>query len=218
MAATDSLSARRPLRSRQSGPARRAAAWLAARGVRPNLISLASVAFALLAGGALVAVRPVQGAAAEAALLAAAALCIQLRLVANLLDGMVAVEGGLGGRTGELFNDVPDRLADPVILVCAGYAAAVPELGWAAATLALLTAYVRVLGGSLGLRQDFSGPMAKQQRMALVTAACLIAAAVCAIDGYREGPLAVALGLVVAGAAVTCARRLRRIAVGLEAR
>ena len=38
-------------------------------------------------------------------------------------------------------------------------------LGWAAAVLALLTAYIRALSGSLGLPQRFLGPMAKQHRM-----------------------------------------------------
>ena len=42
-------------------------------------------------------------------------------------------------------------------------------LGWAAAVLAVLTAYVRVLGGSLGLTQHFIGPMAKQHRMFTLT-------------------------------------------------
>ena len=215
MPTADSLPARRPLKSRQSSAARGAASWLAGRGVRPNLISLASMAFAVLAGAALAVVPSAGG---EAALLAAAALCIELRLVCNLLDGLVAVEGGLGGPTGELFNDVPDRIADPVVLVCAGYAAGVPELGWAAGILALLTAYIRVLGGSLGLDQDFSGPMAKQQRMAVVAAACVLAAVVTVADGYSEVPLVTALLVVVAGSALTAALRLRRIAHALEAR
>ncbi|MFT8209500.1 MAG: lysophospholipid acyltransferase family protein [Symbiopectobacterium sp.] len=42
-----------------------------------------------------------------------------------------------------------------------------PLLGWGAALLALATAYIRLLGGTCGLVQRFSGPMAKQHRMAL---------------------------------------------------
>ena len=41
-------------------------------------------------------------------------------------------------------------------------------LGWSAAVLAVLTAYVRVLGASLGTTHQFIGPMAKPHRMALV--------------------------------------------------
>jgi phosphatidylglycerophosphate synthase len=54
-------------------------------------------------------------------LLAAAA--IQLRLLCNLLDGMLAVEGGLKTPLGELYNEIPDRLADVAILAGAGASA-----------------------------------------------------------------------------------------------
>ena len=39
-----------------------------------------------------------------------AAVCVQLRLLANLLDGMVAVGSGQASRIGELYNEVPDRV------------------------------------------------------------------------------------------------------------
>ena len=55
--------------------------------------------------------------------LIATAACVQLRLVCNLLDGMVAIEGGKSTATGALFNEIPDRLADPLFLVPLGYAA-----------------------------------------------------------------------------------------------
>ena len=42
-------------------------------------------------------------------LLVVAAGMIQLRLVCNLLDGMVAVEGGMKTKSGELYNDVFGR-------------------------------------------------------------------------------------------------------------
>ena len=98
------------------------------------------------------------------ALLVAAA-AIQLRLLCNLVDGMLAVEG-FSSKAGDIYNDLPDRVSDVLILVGAGYSARdlayAPALGWCAAVLAVLTAYVRVLGGSLGVTQHFVGPMAKQ--------------------------------------------------------
>src|SRR3954451_22349143 len=160
---------RRPLQSRQSRWAQAAAGWLTRRQVRPNTISLAGVVLAAVAGGCLAASILVEP-AARAALLVVAAAMIQLRLVCNLLDGMVAIEGGLKTRSGELFNDVPDRVSDPLILIGAGYGivwgAWGPTLGWLAATLAILTAYVRVLGVSVGTPAYYLGPMAKQHRMA----------------------------------------------------
>jgi phosphatidylglycerophosphate synthase len=55
-------------------------------------------------------------------LLLVAVVGVQLRLLCNLFDGMVAVEGGKKSKSGEVFNDMPDRIADPILLVCAGYA------------------------------------------------------------------------------------------------
>jgi phosphatidylglycerophosphate synthase len=150
----------------------------------------------------------------RAALLAAAAACIQLRLLCNLLDGMLAVEEGFRSKTGELYNELPDRLADVLILVGAGYAArTLPygiALGWAAAVLALLTAYVRALGGSLGLPQPFSGPMAKQHRMFTLTVAAL-ASVPAAWVGRPPVLLRAGLIVIVAGALVTVARRTRHL-------
>ena len=91
---------------------------------------------------------------------------VQMRLLANLLDGMVAVQANKASLLGEVFYEVPDRLSDLFILVGLGYAAqGNPTVGGLAATGAILTAYVRAFGASLGLGQDFRGPMAKPQRM-----------------------------------------------------
>src|SRR5690606_23492802 len=81
--------------------------------------------------------------------LIACAVCIQLRLICNLLDGMVAMEGGKQTPTGALYNEYPDRIADSLLIVALGYAAGLPWLGWLGALLAALTAYVRLSGASL---------------------------------------------------------------------
>ena len=150
---------RRPLKSRDTRWAARTARILAIAGVRPNRISIASVAAAAVAAYCLI-----------RAWYPLAALFILLRLLCNLMDGMVAIEGGLGSPVGEIYNDLPDRLSDVLILCAAGYSLAWPtyahELGWIAAMLAVLTAYIRILGGACGLTQDFRGPMAKPARMA----------------------------------------------------
>jgi phosphatidylglycerophosphate synthase len=211
---------RRPLKTRGRPTTAALASALTRRGVRPNHVSLAGVAFALVAAGALLAL-PHISAPLQAALLVAAALAIQLRLLCNLLDGLLAVEGGLQSATGELYNDVPDRFADVVIIVAAGYAIVWDwggPLGWAAASAALLTAYVRVLGGALGARQHFLGPMAKPHRMAVLTAACLLSLVELAAAEFEGLLLAVALGVVLAGSLATFARRLSLVARELSAR
>ncbi|HEY6324131.1 MAG TPA: CDP-alcohol phosphatidyltransferase family protein [Thermoanaerobaculia bacterium] len=215
---------RRPLRSRGKpwawALARRLTAWR----VSPNLISTMSVVFAAAAGLSLAVAPRVEGPFRAAGLYLAAAAGMQLRLLANLMDGMVAVEGGLGSKTGELWNDLPDRFADG--LVFAGAAYGLPglpfgvALGWTAAAAAIITAYVRVLGAAAGGGQHFLGPMAKPHRMAAMTAASLLAAGLAAaVDGiWPQRLVAATLALILAGCAVTMARRLRRIAAELRQR
>lgn len=215
------LDNRRPLKSRQTGAARVLAEALARAGVSPDAISGMAVLFAL-AGGALLALSGLWEGAARAAALLVAALLIQLRLLCNLLDGMVAVEHGRGGPVGAIWNELPDRIADGLFLVGAGYGAVLSGIGWgesagwAAALFAVLTAYVRELGRALGRPADFCGPMAKPHRMALLTLACLVAAAE-PLWGWRGETLAAACGLIAVGAALTAVRRTLRLARGLRA-
>jgi phosphatidylglycerophosphate synthase len=99
----------------------------------------------------------------------AGALLIQLRLLANLFDGMVAIGRGVASPAGELFNEVPDRVSDTAVLAGLGVAAGDPALGLAAALAAMATAYVRTTARAAGAPSDFGGPMAKPHRMAVVT-------------------------------------------------
>ena len=167
------------------------------------------------------------GSLSRAALLLTAALLIPLRGLCNLLDGMMAVEGGLKTPEGGIYNDLPDRLSDTALLLGAGYSVIGPpetlgwlnELGWAAALLAMMTAYVRLLGGASGLPQDFCGPMAKPHRMAVLVAACLLSAVEAAFGWRRASMLtmAFALGIVIIGSLFTVARRSGRIVRALRA-
>ncbi len=210
---------RRPIPARSAPWARRLAHALAGLGVHPNAISLAGLGFALLGAWALgAAVTP--GMAGRALGSLAAALAIPLRLLMNLLDGMVAEERGGASRAGELFNEVPDRIADAVLLIAAGWASLAPvgrALGWIAALLALFTAYVRTLGGALGVPRLYGGPMAKPQRMAALGLGCVLAAGE-ALTTRPPRALVAALAVISAGSVLTSARRLAHIARALERR
>jgi phosphatidylglycerophosphate synthase len=199
---------RRPIASRSAAWAKTAAAFLARTNVTPNQISVASVVFAAV-GAALLALKP------DAIGLIGCAVAVQVRLVCNLLDGMVAIEGGKKSVVGSLYNEFPDRIADSLFIVALGYAAGWPVLGWFGALAAALTAYVRVFGGSLGFAQDFRGPMAKQQRMAVLTAACVAGAAEWAWTGTRFALIAAAV-VIAAGSVVTCLTRTLAIASRLR--
>src|SRR5260221_8901784 len=102
---------RRPIKSRELGLWKRAAGSLIHAGIPANAISLAGMAAGILAGAALGATTPAPDPWPRFLFIAAAAL-MQLRLVANMLDGMVAVGGGRASPVGELYNEVPDRVSD----------------------------------------------------------------------------------------------------------
>lgn len=220
---TDTPENRRPLKTRSRAWAGALAGMLGRARVSPDLISMFSVAFAVL-GAALLMIagledRPVL----RGVLLIAAAVCVQLRLLANMLDGMVAVEHGLGSSAGPIWNELPDRIADALFLVGAGYAAwglgmtAGSWLGWLAALLAVMTAYVRELGRGLDFPADFSGPMAKPHRMFALTVTCVVSALEPLWDGEGQA-LMIGLGVIAAGTVWTLARRTRTLAVRLAAR
>lgn len=205
---------RRPIASRDTGWARKLTVWLAERNVTPNGISQASMLAAAAACFAFYMAGSASG-STRIGLLLAAALCCQLRLICNLLDGMVAVEAGKGARDGPFWNEFPDRVSDILIFVGIGYGVDAPILGWTAAAFSVLTAYTRELGRASGLEADFSGPMAKPQRMALVTAA----AAISIFDGFWSWPnsaLTAALWAVSLGALFTSLRRARRMVRALN--
>ena len=210
---------RRPIAARSSTWASRTARWLARRGLRPNQISLLSIVFAAIAGVALAASANTTT-TQRVVLLVVAAACIPLRLLCNLFDGMLAVEGGMQSPTGELYNELPDRVADTLIMVGAGYAGGpvgIVTLGWLAALMAVMVAYVRALGAAAGAQQHFLGPMAKPTRMHVMIGGCLFAV-VETVLGWPPRVLPLALLVVVIGGLITIARRLRRIAADLEAR
>lgn len=218
----DYIPERRPLAARNLSISAAATRWLVKMGVRPNTISIASFFASLGSGAALYASN---GSQHSQLLLMAACLMLLLRGACNMLDGMVAVSAGIASRSGELFNEVPDRLSDSVILIGAGYAAGgVPELGYIAAIAAVFTAYTRVQGCSLGARADFGGPMAKVQRMGMVAFAALCTAFIpgsswLAIPGFpKVGTFGLALAVIIAGCAVTSVRRLRKCARNLNAK
>ena len=218
-----SLENRRPIKSRASGWAQASARILAKAGASPNMISGASVAFAAL-GGALMALAGMSGPLPHGVELVAAAACIQARLICNLLDGMVAVEFKRGSTSGAIWNELPDRVSDALFLAGAGacaFASLHPltgmTLGWVAAVLAVTTAYVRELGRGLGFSADFSGPMAKPQRMAALTATCVLAALEPLWKGHGEVML-IGLLVIALGTALTVARRTRNLARALAER
>jgi phosphatidylglycerophosphate synthase len=218
---TDEPIDRRPIAARELGVMKAVASWMARRGFSANGISVAGMIFGLLAGASLFFTARHPDVARL--LWIGGAVFVQLRLMANLFDGMVAIERGTASKVGELFNEVPDRVSDTAALVGLGYAAGGDVLlGYGAALAAMMTAYVRAVGKGAGAPNDFCGPMAKQQRMFLVTMVSIFCAA--APVAWQRLPLgcctpgvpAAVLLVILAGSLATVVRRLGRIGARLK--
>src|SRR6476646_2645494 len=205
---------RRPIATRNRKWAQAATAWLAARDVSPNAISIAGMCACIVAGIALA----VTSIAEYRILWIIAALGAQLRLTANMLDGMVALASRRASKVGELYNEVPDRISDAAVFIGAGFAwGGNIALGYIATILAVFTAYVRAAGKIAGAPNEFCGPMAKQHRMLVITLVCLSSAItprswqMITFANLDIGVMALALSLTIAGCLVTVFRRLQRI-------
>jgi phosphatidylglycerophosphate synthase len=210
---------RRPIATRNRKWAQAATAWLASRNISPNAISIAGMCACIVAGIAL----GLTSITDYRILWLIAALGAQLRLTANMLDGMVALASGRASRTGELYNEVPDRISDAAVFIGAGFAwGGNVTLGYIATILAIFTAYVRAAGKIAGAPNEFCGPMAKQHRMLVITVACLYSVVVprswqiFRFDNLEVGVMPLALGVIIAGCLVTVVRRLQRIARALR--
>jgi len=164
---------RRPIKSRDHKAAKSITNTLIKLNVSPNGISIFSIVFALIGMTALITMR------SDITVLntVAAIIGIQGRLLCNLFDGMVAVNGGKTSLIGEIYNELTDRISDTMLLLPLGYIAIeypyALELAWGCVFLALFTAYIRNFGTSLGLT-TFKGVMAKPKRMALLTATLIL--------------------------------------------
>jgi phosphatidylglycerophosphate synthase len=189
---------------------------MAARAITPNQISQASMLAAAIAGSTFYLEGQTTGLPRVGYLLLAVLFC-QARLLCNLFDGMVAVEGGKGEADGPFWNEFPDRIADLMIFAGVGYGIGMPGLGWAAGAFAVLTAYVRELGRATGNPSDFSGPMAKQHRMATITAAGLISLLE-PLWGGQNQILTIGLCVIAVGAALTTIRRSKTLVTRLKHR
>lgn len=212
---------RRPNTRLDLAPMRRLAHALADRGVSPNAISMVGLLFGVLGGLCFFFTEEAGDYAGW--LWIAGAILVQLRLLGSTFDGMVAILRERASAIGQVYNDVPDRVSDSLALVGFGFALnSTPWLGLVAALAANFTAHLRTMGKAAGGCQQWCGPMAKQQRMYLVSLAALFVGfggESLLPDGKLIGEISVpsaTLWLIVIGCVVTSFRRFLRIRKDLE--
>lgn len=133
--------------------------------------------------------------------------CVMLRLLFNLMDGLVSREMGLAGAWGEVKNEFGDRVADTLIflgLACGGYADA--RLAALALSLILWISYLGILSKATGGPRLYKGIFGKGDRMitlALFTLFPLLDGSLASYNGY--------LVFAVGAACLTVVQRLRII-------
>lgn len=209
---------RRPLKVRGSVWSQKIASYLSKKDITPNQISIGSIISSVIASIFILLISPNNNFGVWIAPIFGA-IFIQMRLLCNLFDGMVALEGGKSTKSGELFNDIPDRVSDSIIFISVGFSLSHIsfglELGLFASLFAVLTAYVRVLGASMNAGSFFIGPMAKQHRMAILTITLILTPFELLFNG-TDYLLTVALFVITVGSFLTIINRTKAIYNKLE--
>lgn len=185
------------LPARRVNRIRQLAGLLARWRVSANQLAALSVLFAA-AGAGLMQLSPWW--------LLGAALCVQLRYLSQLLAALLATEFERRTPATRLYQELANHLADPLLLVAAGYAAGLPALGWFGALAVTLAAFVRVIGGMYRLAPGAPNLLPRQQRMHVLTMACLLHAMSHALPWMAFG-----VGIIAAGSALTCVLRARAL-------
>ncbi|XPV69824.1 MAG: CDP-alcohol phosphatidyltransferase family protein [Halarcobacter sp.] len=209
---------RRPLKVRSTAWSKNIASFLSKQNITPNQISLASIFFSILASICILLITKSETNTNIWVWSILSAVFIQMRLLCNLFDGMVALEGGKSTKSGELYNDIPDRVSDSILFIALGYSTSYIEIGYLASLFAMMTAYVRVLGASMNAGSIFIGPMAKQHRMAILTICSLITPLENMFIEHSYYVLSFALFIIMLGSVLTVVNRAYNIYKILEAK
>ncbi|MFV2062494.1 MAG: CDP-alcohol phosphatidyltransferase family protein [Chloroflexota bacterium] len=127
-----------------------------------------------------------------------------LRLMLNLLDGLVARRTGTAHPMGELLNELADRVSDTFFIGGLAFVAAVgPLLALAAVIAALLASYVGITARALGAPRQYGGVMSKPGRMIAISIAAPLSFVMAA-----PWPLLVATWIILLGSLLTLAQRI----------
>lgn len=181
------------------------------RNIHPDAISYASIVAAALAAVCF------WRSDTHPFLLLIAPLFCYLRLWFNMLDGMVALASGKASLHGEIINELPDRVSDILIFVGVAHSGLNdPFLGYWAAFMALMTAYVGILGQSVGVQREFSGIMSKPWRMAALHIGAWITLFAGNVKVASFSIMDIILLVIIAGCLQTAAIRLIRIMKSLH--
>lgn len=143
---------------------------------------------------------------AEPRLLLVAVPVVGLRLALNALDGMLARQTGTASPTGELLNELGDRLGDLLLLgglVLAGHADL--RLGAVVIGVVALPAMVGITSRAAGGERRYDGPLSKPDRMVGLGVTAVLAQLVA-----PSTAVTLYLALLAVGVPLTALLRYRR--------
>ncbi len=156
-------------------------AWLAARGVSANQVTLAALVLSLATGAALAC----SGGARWTLALVPPVLFVRMAL--NAIDGMLAREHDMKTSLGAVLNELGDVISDSALYAAF---ALVPGLSapWVVAVvlLAMLTEMTGVVAVQIGASRRYDGPMGKSDRAFLFGALALAGALGLSLAGWSD--------------------------------
>lgn len=147
-------------------------AALVARGVTPNMLTMAALIGSISTGGLLLLAH------AHSAWLLLMPAWLIVRMALNALDGMMAREFGLATALGAVLNEVGDVASDLALYL--PLAVVEPSATLAIVLFcigALLTEFCGVLGQALGTSRRNDGPMGKSDRALWVSVLLVVTVA-----------------------------------------
>jgi archaetidylinositol phosphate synthase len=156
----------RSVADRLLGPWVRAAARL---GLSPDQVSVLAFGVAVAAAGAFAVGEPV--------FYAVGAVAVLLNGWLDVVDGALARHLGVSSDGGDLLDHVLDRYAD--IAIIAGFTVGIDAyaLGFLAVTGVLMTSYMGTQIQAVGIGREYGGLLGRADRLALMGAVGLLAAA-----------------------------------------
>ncbi len=161
-------------------------------GLTPDALTVASFAFATLAGAAFLVASP-----ERPAWLLVAAAGVAANAILDALDGALARATNSSSKRGDYLDHVVDRYSD--VAIAAGLALsplADVRLGLLALVGTLMTSYMGTQAQALGLGRDYAGLLGRADRLVLLIAAPVVELAMLAfhvdapvVAGTRAGAL-----------------------------
>jgi CDP-diacylglycerol--glycerol-3-phosphate 3-phosphatidyltransferase len=134
-------------------------AWLAARGVTANQVTILAALFSLVEGLAIAVTR---GAPVALLLLP---LVLFIRMALNAIDGMLAREFGQKSRLGAVLNELGDVVSDTALYLPFALIPGLPVLLIALTVcLAIMTEMTGAVALQIGSRRRYDGPFGKSDR------------------------------------------------------